>query len=92
MSETLFRFHRFITTAENNNVSPMIMNAFHDITTLFWSSWIQHVGSGTVVDTEEQIVDHVDKGEGQQAYDILFAGMKAFMEKLAAFEGNKLEL
>jgi len=79
VAEALFKFHRWITRSNNNTVTPMILNAFHDVIVVYWAQWARRVEPKLLFATEEKLLEYIDQGKGQDAYDLLADTMKTYL-------------
>ena len=79
VAEELFKFHRTITRSNNNTVTPMIFNAFHDVIVVYWAQWVRKVSPEVLCRTEEVMADYIEQGRGDEASDLLFQTMTKYL-------------
>lgn len=79
VAEELFKFHRYITRSNNNTVTPMIFNAFHDVIVVYWAQWVRKVSPEVLFQTEEIMADYIEQGKGDAASDLLYQTMTKYL-------------
>ncbi len=67
LSRLLFEYHLCIGIRSGNNVIPMVMNAFHDISIIFWNSWLEKTNVTEVVNFLKQYTACIASGNSQAA-------------------------
>lgn len=85
LAQLLFEYHLYIGLKSGNNVIPMVLNGFHDVSMVFWQMWIQQMGIETAIDFLEQFTQSIAKGDGEGAMALYRDSAERFMEK--AFPG-----
>lgn len=67
LSRLLFEYHLCIGIRSGNNVIPMVMNAFHDISIIFWNSWLEKMNVTEVVNFLKQYTACIASGDSHAA-------------------------
>lgn len=67
LSRLLFEYHLCIGIRSGNNAIPMVMNAFHDISIIFWNSWLEKTNVTEVVCFLKQYTACIASGDSQAA-------------------------
>lgn len=79
LSELVFAFTLEICFRSGNKVYPMIINAFHDITIVFWKDWIRKVGIESVLDDLTAYVYLIRSGDGKGAVQLYRDHAQAYL-------------
>lgn len=70
LAELLFSYHLYIGLQSGNNVIPMVMNAFHDVSAVFWRTWVANMGVDKAVDFLERFTARIAAGDGDGAMEL----------------------
>lgn len=70
LSQLLFEYHLCIGIRSGNNVIPMVMNAFHDISIIFWNTWLKKTGISEVIIFLTSYTDYIESGNSQAAMEL----------------------
>lgn len=81
LAQLLFEYHLYIGLKSGNNVIPMVLNGFHDVSMVFWQMWIQQMGIETAIDFLERFTQSIAKGDGEGAMRLYRDSAERFMEK-----------
>lgn len=82
LAQILFEYHRYIGLKSGNNVIPMVLNGFHDVSMFFWQMWIQHMGIDEAIDFLEKFTQYIAAGNGDGAIALYHAASERFMERM----------
>ena len=85
LAQMIFEFHLEIGVRSGNNVIPMVLNGFHDVSISYWQSWIKFIGADAAIDFLERFTERVAAGDGDGA-------MVLYRENASAFMDNYTEL
>ena len=81
LAELLFSYHLYIGLQSGNNVIPMVMNAFHDVSAVFWRTWIVNMGVDEAVDFLERFTAYIAEGDGGGAMELYRKSAEEYLEQ-----------
>lgn len=67
LAELVYRFHIYICTKSGNNMIPLIMNGFKDVSITFWRDWISRMGVDETIASLEGFAGCIAAGDGDGA-------------------------
>lgn len=82
LAELVYKFHLYICIKSGNNMIPLIMNGFKDVSIVFWRSWIDTMGIERTLDSLEASAKHIADGNGQAAIDLFRCNAEDYMLKI----------
>lgn len=82
LAELVYKFHLYICIKSGNNMIPLIMNGFKDVSIVFWRSWIDTMGIERTLDSLEASAKHIADGNGQAAIDLFCRNAEDYMLKI----------
>ena len=82
LAQILFEYHRYIGLKSGNNVIPMVLNGFHDVSMFFWQMWIQHMGIDEAIVCLEKFTQYIAAGNGDGAIALYHDASERFMERM----------
>lgn len=82
LAQLLFEYHLYIALKSGNNVIPMVLNGFHDVSMFFWQMWIQHMGVDEAIDFLEHFTQCIAAGNGDAAIALYHEASKRFMDRM----------
>jgi GntR family transcriptional regulator, transcriptional repressor for pyruvate dehydrogenase complex len=82
LAELVYKFHLYICIKSGNNMIPLIMNGFKDVSIVFWRSWIDTMGIERTLDSLEASAKHIADGDGQAAIDLFCHNAEDYMLKI----------
>lgn len=82
LAELVYKFHLYICIKSGNNMIPLIMNGFKDVSIVFWRSWIDTMGIERTLDSLEASAKHIASGDGQAAIDLFRCNAEDYMLKI----------
>lgn len=81
LAELLFSYHLYIGLQSGNNVIPMVMNAFHDVSAVFWRTWIVNMGVDEALDFLERFTAYIAEGDGGGAMELYRKSAEEYLEQ-----------
>ena len=69
-AELLFSYHLHIGLQSGDNVIPMVMSPFHDVSAVFWRTWVANMGVDKAVDFLERFTARIAAGDGDGAMEL----------------------
>lgn len=82
LAELVYKFHLYICIKSGNNMIPLIMNGFKDVSIVFWRSWIDTMGIKRTLNSLETTAKHIASGDGQAAMDLFRCNAEDYMLKI----------
>lgn len=82
LAELVYKFHLYICIKSGNNMIPLIMNGFKDVSIVFWRSWIDTMGIKRTLNSLETTTKHIASGDGQAAIDLFRCNAEDYMLKI----------
>lgn len=82
LAELVYKFHLYICIRSGNNMIPLIMNGFKDVSMAFWRSWIDTMGIEKTLDSLEASTKLIAAGDGQAAIDLFHRNAADYMQKI----------
>ena len=82
LAELVYKFHLYICIKSGNNMIPLIMNGFKDVSIVFWRSWIDTMGIKRTLNSLETTAKHIASGDGQAAIDLFRCNAEDYMLKI----------
>lgn len=67
LAQMVFEYHRYIGLKSGNNIIPLVMNGFRDVSMTFWKTWIRLVGIDAAIELLEQFTARIAAGDGDGA-------------------------
>lgn len=67
LAELVYRFHIYICIKSGNNMIPLIMNGFKDVSITFWRDWIEKMGLDETLSSLEGFAKFIAAGDGNGA-------------------------
>ena len=80
LAKLIFEYHLYIALKSGNNVIPMVLNGFYDVSTIFWQTWIRYVGIDAAIEFLEQFTAKIAAGDGDGAMTLYRENAERFME------------
>lgn len=80
-AQMIFKFHLKISLYSGNNVLPMVLNGFHDVSITFWQEWIKYTGVEGALDFLERFTAKIGEGDGAGAMQLCRENADDFLEK-----------
>lgn len=82
IADALARFHYRICTLSGNQLFPLIMNAFRGVGSVLWEASATFWGVDALLEQGRQIIDMLDKNEGEKAADYLNSLFDHYLENM----------
>lgn len=70
VEELIFRFHLEICIRSRNKVLPMLFNAFHDASMIFWIEWVRFAGIEDTLEVMDTFVYYLSQGDGKSCAEL----------------------
>lgn len=67
LAQMVFEYHRYIGLKSGNNIIPLVMNGFRDVSMTFWKTWIRLAGVTAAIELLEQFTARIAAGDGDGA-------------------------
>lgn len=82
IAQLLFQYHLYIGLKSNNNVIPMVMNGFHDVSVAFWKLLLAWFDLERVTAFLEDFTALIAKGNSDGAMTLYREFASQFMERI----------
>lgn len=80
LAKLIFDYHLYIALKSGNNVIPMVLNGFYDVSIVFWQMWIRTVGIEAAIEFLELFTARIAAGDGEGAMKLYQDNSARFME------------
>lgn len=81
LAEQIYQFHIYICVHSGNNMIPLIMNGFKDVSLVFWCDWIRMMGAEETLTSLERFARYIADGDAQGAIDFFRGNAAAYMQR-----------